>query len=165
MYPKRDFRFLIDNNPESAIRAISREHLSEILKWWVSTDRPQDKYKIYNQGIYDAIAKGRYPCIALEYIKDFPEFHSAVRDGLSNLWLKLRFSIIYGDTILIDSALGEDVDCDKLDILYTTGTRYSILLNFNGETHSFRIVLSKHAEEISYKFHWFYRSTHGSEKT
>lgn len=95
MYPKRDFRYLIKNNPKDAINAISREPFVEVLYFWKQTGKPKDKYKIYCEGLRQAIAKDRYSMHVISCVKDFPEFHTCVYKGLIDLWLNLK---LYYDT-------------------------------------------------------------------
>jgi len=178
MYPTRDFRSLIDKDPNAAIRAISREPFTEILRYWRETNCPKDKYKFYSQGIQDAVAKGRYPSILLNFVEEFPEFYSAVRDGLARHWLTFRFSLIYdkdsyveslhtfmGPSLFIDSISGEDVnitDKDKLNLLQMIGSKYSLPLVINGKEYTVGIFLSKQAEAVAQKFHWLQRATYNA---
>lgn len=166
MYPARDFRSLIEQNSNDSIRAATREPLSELLDFWEKTNKPIEKFIYYNQGIKEAISKGRYPYISLKLLEDFPEFYVAVKDGLSAYWLTLRFSLSYektdsdilaGPSLFIDSILGEDVEItrgDKLNILQTIGKKYSFPLNINGKEYLVGVFPSKQAEIISQKFHW-----------
>ena len=114
MYPSRDFRSLINTDFQAAIRAISREPFVEVLYFWQQSEKPKNKLDIYCRGIQEAIAKDRYPCILLDYVEKFPEFYSAVRDGLSGYWSNLRFSLALSDNpiLYIDSILVEDINID-----------------------------------------------------
>lgn len=165
MYPTRDFRFLIDYNPSAAVRAVSREPLTEILCFWKKTGKPLDKYKYYNEGIYIAVANGRYPCFLLKFIENFPEFHAAVRDGLAKYWCNFRFSLLEnesGPSLLIDSISGDDIqisDQTKISILRLIGIKYSIPLKINEKEYLLGIFPSRDAEMTAQKFHWLQGTT------
>lgn len=169
MYSDRDFRFLIENKPDEAIRAISREPFMELLSFWKENGKPSDKYKYYNLGIRDAISKGRYPLIHLNAVKDFPEFYPSVRDGLSKYWSMLRFSLLYNEnstSLYIDSLLGQDIHIsndDKLNILQILGSKYSFNLMINGYIYLVGFFLSDQAEAVVHKFHWLQFLTYISE--
>lgn len=93
MYPSRDFRCLIQSQPQEAMRAISREPFSEVLQYWAFTNRPSDLLSIYQQGLAHAILNDRYPYPTLECTLKYPEFLEIVVQALEQRWLQFNFAL------------------------------------------------------------------------
>ena len=159
MYPERDFRRLLQDSTTSKevlIRSLCREPFPEILYYWNQTGKPIELYNIYYQGIEDAVAKDRFPFYQLVNVDKYPEFYSAILNGLKRHWIKLRFSLD-GFGLLIDSISGQDINIsphDKLNILYFIPYRMNINLSIDGITQSVGLFPSKHAEQIYRLNYW-----------
>lgn len=153
MYPKRDFKYLINQDnvsEETLISAIKREPLSEILWHWSQSKKPIQLLPTYQKGIEEAIAKDRYPLYQLEDIKSYPEFFLPALNGLKRLWLSLRFSYDL-QSLLIDSIKGKNINIspeDKLNILNIIPYNICCNLLIDCQSCDVAIYTSRRAEYI-----------------
>lgn len=166
MYPSRDFRALISGNDTSgAIRAISREPFSELLKYWKHTGRPENLQEIYCSGIQEAVARDRYTCQALDMVSEYPEFYLPVAFGLRELWIKFPFRLIFetpdepylsiGSNYYTDDPVYQNFSSnDKLCILTWMKHRYNIPMTINGIEYRVGIFPSRKAEEVLQRINW-----------
>ena len=167
MYPKRDFRTLISGHDPGydAIRAISREPFSELLKYWKQTGKPDSVKKIYEQGIKEAVAKDRYTCDSLDKVVDYSEFYSVVCHGLRDLWCRLHFRLIFetpdSPSLTIDSKYHSDdreltqfTTEQKLIILTWQKYRTSIPIIIDDVEYKVGVFPSRRAEDVLQRIRW-----------
>jgi len=165
MYPQRDFRSLINDDQGSAIRAISREPFSELLKYWRYTGKPDSVKGIYDKGIEEAIAKDRYTCQSLDLVSEYPEFYLPVARGLRHLWERFNFRLIFETPtepyLSIDSKYRTDdpeftgfSSGQKTHILIWLKYKMNIPLTIDGVEYQVGIFPSRRAEEVLHKIRW-----------
>lgn len=166
MYPSRDFRTLINSHdPSLAIRAISREPFSELLKYWKHTGRPESLKRIYDLGIEEAVSKDRYTSQTLDLVSQYPEFYLPVSLGLRRLWVKFKFRLIFETPeepyLSIESKYHTDdqeytdfATEDKMRVLVWVKHKFNILMVINGIEYRVGIFPSRRAEEVIQKISW-----------
>lgn len=162
MYPKRDFKYLIeqpDVSNNELITSMRREPFPEILWDWEQRGKPVELLHIYQKGIQEAIAKDRYPLYQLEDIKSYPEFIPSAIIGLKRLWLTLRFSLGSANeasSIFVDSIRGKNInisDESKLSILQTIPYNISCNVVIDNKLCNLGVFASRKAEMIQELVH------------
>lgn len=160
MYPRWDFRSIIETEPETAWRSMLREPLKELLNYWHQSGRPEHLKSVYCQGLYEGIVRDRWPCFQLNVIEGYPEFYSCVRLGLEQVWDRIRFSLHRGEEgpcLLIDTPMGEVVEFSpeqKRQILNLLRYRFTVGLTIDHSVVIVGIVPSKRARDIYQRIFW-----------
>ena len=162
MYPERDFRTLIDQDSPSlsAVRAVAREPLKEVLKYWEQSEKPESKYQIYAQGITRAVAKCRWPAYTLSCIVDFPEFYQPLLTGLEQAWTSLDFRMYQKEgrtSLCIDMHVGQPTHMrseDKMRLLEWIKVKMSVPIIVNGESYTVGVFTSHEATEVYQRIFW-----------
>jgi hypothetical protein len=169
MYPQLDFRSLIEDpiQNEATSRAILREPLQEVLRYWKKSGYPPDKLAIYSKGIYDGIVNHRWMFFQLDMIADYPEFYQSTYDALMTLWNKLSLSLYLKPAPALSisnnestSTFGKDqfilnwsIDQRKI-LLQQIRQKLSIELLIDQQYSSVGIFPSREAQDIYQRIYW-----------
>ena len=160
MYPGRDFRSLLIDDANMAIKSISREPFIEVLYYWQQTGKPDNQLKIYQSGLEKAIANNRYSFTVFNTIEYFPEFYSSAILGIITLWKNLRYSLIITEdspSLYIDSYKGDNVTLsmkDREQLLDILWINLCPVLILNNVKYVVGVFISRKAERIIQTYHW-----------
>ena len=160
MYSPYDFRSIIESgNKKSAIKAISREPLTEVIRHWRKYGKD---YEIYHEGIKLAISNNRYPLFLIESIGSL--FDAAVKEGLIELWKNLIYRIIYdlkteSYRLMIGGDRGKILDIspdEKLQLLSVIDSLKTTIY-INDIRHDVGIIMTSKVLKI-YRFMSFFKT-------